>query len=127
MPKATILVVDDAPENLDVVRAVITPEFTMKAAISGPVALEIASHHCPDLILLDVTMPGMDGFEVCRRLRENQRTRAVPVLFLTAWSDPEHHERARKLGAAGLIEKPIDPQRLRERIRAELSAGNTRG
>lgn len=120
MPKKTILVVDDAPENLDVVRAIITPEFAMKAAISGTVALEIASRQPPDLILLDVTMPGMDGFEVCRRLKADPQSRHIPVLFLTGWGEPEHRVMAEGVGAAGLVEKPIDPLQLRERIRSEL-------
>ncbi len=121
MTKPTILVVDDAPENLDVARAVLTPLYLMKAAINGPLALEIAASQPPEMILLDVSMPGMDGFEVCRRLKADPRTQGIPVLFLTGWGDEEQHERARELGAAGLVEKPIDPGRLHEAIRSGLA------
>ena len=72
--KFTVLAVDDTPENLDVVKGILTPEFIVKVAINGKMALKIAQKQPPDLILLDIMMPEMDGYEVCRRLKSNPKT-----------------------------------------------------
>jgi CheY-like chemotaxis protein len=75
-----ILAVDDTPENLDVVKGLLTPKFIVKAAVNGMMALKIVEKQVPDLILLDIRMPGMDGFEVCRKLKENDASAAIPLL-----------------------------------------------
>ena len=82
--KFTVLAVDDTPENLDVVKGILSADYIVKAATSGPMALKIAAKQLPDLILLDIMMPDMDGYEVCRQLKENEQTRDVPIIFLTA-------------------------------------------
>ncbi len=72
--KFTVLAVDDTPENLDVVKGILSPEYIVKASTSGPMALKIAEKQRPDLILLDIMMPDMDGYEVCKHLMENEQT-----------------------------------------------------
>ena len=83
--KQTILVVDDTPENIDVLSGILNQEYRVKVALNGERALKIAaSDSPPDLILLDVMMPGMDGYEVCRRLKGDEATHDIPVIFVTA-------------------------------------------
>jgi putative two-component system response regulator len=85
--KAVILAVDDTPENLDVVKGALGGDFVIKAAINGMIALKIAEKAPPNLILLDIQMPGMDGFEVMSRLQAVENTQQIPVIFLTGESD----------------------------------------
>ncbi len=83
--KRLILLVDDTPENIDVLSGLLSKEYRIKVALNGERALKIAgSTPAPDLILLDVMMPGMDGFEVCRLLKENSSTQDIPIIFVTA-------------------------------------------
>ena len=82
--KPVVLAVDDTPENLLVVKGILVPEYTIKVAPSGEIALKIAQSQAVDLILLDIMMPDMDGYEVCRRLKNDPATAAIPVIFLTA-------------------------------------------
>jgi len=110
--RSVILAVDDTPENLDVVKGLLTPKFIVKAAVNGMMALKIVEKQSPDLILLDIRMPGMDGFEVCRKLKENDASAAIPVIFLTGESDAASEADAVAAGAAGYITKPIDPASL---------------
>ena len=110
--RPVVLAVDDTPENLDVVKGLLTPEFIVKAAVNGMMALKIVEKQSPDLILLDIRMPGMDGFEVCRKLKENDASAAIPVIFLTGESDAASEADAVAAGAAGYITKPIDPAAL---------------
>ena len=84
-PGLRILVVDDVPANLEVLRRALEgARYQVMVASSGEVALELAGHFFPELILLDVMMPGLDGFETCRRLKQEEKTRSIPVIFLTA-------------------------------------------
>lgn len=110
--RPVVLAVDDTPENLDVVKGLLTSKFIIKAAVNGMMALKIVEKQPPDLILLDIRMPGMDGFEVCRKLKENDASAAIPVIFLTGESDAETEADALAAGAAGFITKPIDPATL---------------
>lgn len=83
--KLTVLVVDDTPENIDVLRGVLKDEYKVKAAVSGERALKIANgENKPDIILLDIMMPEMDGYEVCQRLKSDITTRQIPIIFITA-------------------------------------------
>ncbi len=85
---STVLVVDDAPENIDLLDGVLNQDYKIKAALNGEKALKIAgSENPPDIILLDIEMPGMDGYEVCRRLKADPQTRDNPIIFVTAKSD----------------------------------------
>lgn len=110
--RPVVLAVDDTPENLDVVKGLLTSKFIVKAAVNGMMALKIVEKQPPDLILLDIRMPGMDGFDVCRKLKENDASAAIPVIFLTGESDAETEADALAAGAAGFITKPIDPDTL---------------
>lgn len=92
--KATILVVDDAPENLALISSLLKDYYKVKIAKGGEKALKIAaSDSPPNLILLDIMMPGVDGYEVCRRLKRDPKTMNIPVIFLTARSEVEDEER----------------------------------
>ena len=123
--KAVILAVDDTPENLDVVKGALGGDYVIKAAINGMIALKIAQKVPPELILLDIRMPGMDGFEVMSQLRANEATRGIPVIFLTGESDSEVRQRADDMGAAGFVTKPIDGAILRQTVVAAFSARGT--
>ena len=113
--KKVILAVDDAPENLDVVKGLLSTHYTIKAAVNGQMALKIAEKQAPDLILLDIMMPGMDGYEVCRRLKADDTTANIPVIFLTGES--EVASEVADVGGAGYVIKPIEPDDLLDHIK----------
>lgn len=117
----TILVVDDTPDNLTLMGSVLKDSFKVKVANNGERALRIArAIPPPDLILLDIMMPGIDGYEVCQQLKENEQTAAIPIIFLTARMDVEDEERGLALGAVDYITKPISPPIVLARVRAHL-------
>jgi putative two-component system response regulator len=118
--KQTILAVDDTPENLDVLKGVLIPTYSVKAAINGPMALKIAQKQQPDLILLDIMMPRMDGYEVCQLLKANSATADIPVIFVTAKSTVEDETKGFELGAVDYITKPISPPIVMERVKTHL-------
>ncbi len=108
--RKTVLVVDDAPENIRVLSTILGPHYRVKAATSGEKALALCgADPLPDLVLLDVVMPGIDGFEVCRRLKSSTRTERLPVIFVTGITDEAEKTRGRSLGAVDFIVKPVDP------------------
>ncbi|UVE18368.1 two-component system response regulator [Pseudomonas sp. LS44] len=116
-----ILVVDDVPDNLELMSELLLNYYRVKVANSGANALRIAElHPQPDLVLLDVMMPGMDGYEVCRRLKANPATQDIPVIFLTARSELADEQHGFDLGASDYITKPISPPILLARVRAQL-------
>ena len=119
--KFTILAVDDTPENLDVVKGILSADYIVKAATSGPMALKIAEKKPPDLILLDIMMPDMDGYEVCRRLKGNELTRDVPVIFLTAMDQTTDEAQGFELGAADYMTKLVNPPILKARVATHLA------
>jgi putative two-component system response regulator len=120
---AVILIVDDDPVNLAVLGGLLHPHYEVLVAPSGERALEIASREPPpELVLLDVMMPGMDGYAVLARLRKNPATRDIPVIFLTALGEARDEERGLDLGAADYIAKPIKPAVLLARVRTQLLA-----
>ncbi len=120
--KATILVVDDTPENLVLMSGLLKDDYKVKIANSGEKALKIAgSETPPNLILLDIMMPGMDGYEVCRRLKLEPRTANIPVIFLTAKSEIEDEKKGLELGAVDYITKPISPPLVMARVKNNLA------
>jgi len=119
--KPVILIVDDAPESIDVLRGVLGGEYQVKAAIDGRAALEIAESASPDLILLDVMMPDLDGYEVCRRLKLNPATERIPIVFVTTLSDPASEERGLELGAIDYVTKPYVAGLVRSRVRTHVA------
>lgn len=119
--KPVLLIVDDTPENVDVLRGFLSADYALKIATNGPLALKIANTSLPDLILLDVMMPGMDGYEVCHQLKQNEATRHVPVIFVTAKDDIEAETRGLAIGAADYITKPVSPPVVLARVRTHLA------
>ena len=120
--RQTILVVDDVSANIDVLSAVLRPEYKVKVALSGERALKIAaSDPKPDMILLDIMMPEMDGYEVCHRLKSNPSTRSIPVIFITAKSQEEDEKKGLELGAEDYITKPINPAIVLARVHTHLA------
>jgi putative two-component system response regulator len=119
--KPVVLVVDDAAESIDVARGALGQEFQVKAAINGAKALDIAAQHKPDLILLDVMMPDMSGYEVCRRLKADYTTSHIPVIFVTTLSNTENEGQGLDLGAVDYVTKPYVPSLLRTRVRTHVS------
>jgi len=119
--KPVILAVDDTPENLDVVKGLLAPKYIVKVAISGPMALKIVEKQAPDLILLDIMMPDMNGYEVCKRLKANPDTQDIPVIFLTAMDQTADESSGFDLGAADYITKPVNPPILEARVKTHLA------
>jgi PAS domain S-box-containing protein len=115
---ATILLVDDVPANLETLRELLeTDQYRLIEAADGPTALRLARETAPDLVILDVMMPGMDGYEVCRRLRADSQLAEVPVIMLTALDDKESRIAGIKAGADDFLTKPFDRSELRARTR----------
>ena len=115
-PKA-VLVVDDVPANIHTIKAILEADYKIKGATSGEKALQVAGKAPqPDLILLDVMMPEMDGYEVCRRLKADPSTSSIPVLFVTAHADDEERAKGMALGAAAYVSKPVEPEELRAAV-----------
>ncbi len=124
--KPVILAVDDTPENLDVIKGILTPAYSLRVAVNGELALKIAAEKSPDLILLDVMMPGMDGYEVCRLLKSDERTRDIPVIFVTALVGELDEVKGLKLGAVDYVTKPIVPAILLARVSTQLALQQAR-
>ncbi|MBU2551946.1 MAG: response regulator [Proteobacteria bacterium] len=116
----TILVVDDTEANLDLLVETLGDDYEVSVAMDGASALEAIEEDPPDLILLDIMMPGIDGYEVCRRLKDNEATRDIPVLFVTAMSDVRDETRGLELGAVDYITKPISPPIVKARVKNHL-------
>lgn len=123
----TILIVDDTPENLTILGEPLLPYYCVRIAISGSRALEISkSPPRPDLILLDVMMPEMDGYEVLTRLRADPDTRDIPIIFITALDSIDDETRGFELGAVDYISKPIRPSIVLARVRSQLELKQAR-
>lgn len=123
--KATVLIVDDNSDNLDVLSGVLRPFYKVKAAINGELALKVAgAKNKPDIILLDIMMPGMDGYEVCRRLKSDPSTANIPVIFVTAKSETKDEQTGFELGAVDYITKPISVPIVLARVSTQLALYN---
>lgn len=121
----TILVVDDLPDNIEVLRGILRPEYRVLAATGGEEAIKLLEGGLhPDLILLDVMMPGMDGNTVCRAIKENPRTADIPIIFVTARGDEEYEEEGFALGGVDYIAKPVRPRIVLARVRTHLALSN---
>ena len=119
-PKCTVLIVDDQAANIDVLVGALRDAYQITVARDGKTALEVVADSPPDLILLDIIMPGMNGYEVCRRLKSSELTRVVPVIFLTALADEADEAAGLALGAVDYITKPFNPALVKARIRNNL-------
>ena len=119
--KPLILIVDDVPTNIKTLGNNLRDDFTVIAATSGEDCLrQVSKEPRPDLILLDVLMPEMDGFDVCRRMKADDRTADIPIIFLTAMDDQINEEEGLKAGAVDYITKPFSPAIVKARIRIHL-------
>ena len=119
--KPAVLIVDDAPDNIALISSLLKETYRVKAATSGELALSLVEGSSPpDLVLLDIVMPGMDGYEVCRRMKANPASADIPVIFLTARSEAPDEEKGLGLGAIDYITKPISPPIMLARIRTHL-------
>ena len=123
--RQTILVADDVPENIGILANILEADYRVTFARNGLEALTAAQQKPqPSLILLDVMMPGRDGYEVCRRLKSDMRTRGIPVIFLTAQSNVSDEEVGLQLGAVDYLHKPCHPAIVRQRVRIHLELHN---
>ena len=119
--RLTVLVVDDTPANIHVLVNILSADYRTKVAINGEGALKLAQKEPhPDLVLLDILMPGMDGYEVCRQLKANPATASIPVLFVTATADEDAVAKGQSLGAEGFLMKPLDPATVIETVRRTI-------
>ncbi|OEZ57757.1 response regulator [Duganella sp. HH105] len=118
--RPTILIVDDTPDNITLLSNLLKDKYNTKVATSGATALQIVAGAPVDLILLDIMMPDMDGYETCRRLKDDPHSAAIPVLFLTAKSQPEDEAMGLSLGAVDFLRKPVNPDVLFARVALHL-------
>jgi len=125
VPHARVLVVDDSAEQLIAINAVLQDVFEVVLAGDGETALILASRDPPELILLDVTLPGRDGFDLFRRFKASPALADVPVIFLVAEGAREHEQRAFRAGAVDYIGKPIAPDTLRARVATHVRLGRS--
>ncbi len=120
--KQVILLVDDTPANIHIAQAILRDEFRIRVATSGVKALDLVkTEPMPALVLLDIEMPGMDGYEVCNRLKADPQTRDIPVIFLTAKTESEDETRGFEVGAVDYVHKPFSPTVVKARVRTHLT------
>ncbi|EHQ51154.1 response regulator receiver modulated diguanylate cyclase [Ectothiorhodospira sp. PHS-1] len=120
--KATVLIVDDQPTNIHTLASLLKADYRILTATSGKKALAMAQGDAPpDLILLDIVMPDMDGYDTCRQLKDNEATRSIPVIFVSALDHVDDEERGLNLGAADYISKPFSPAIVRARVRNQVA------
>ncbi len=126
MDKATILIVDDTAENIDIFRAILGKDYKIKVANNGQQALALAPKITPDLILLDVMMPDMNGYEVCQCLKQDPLTSHIPIIFATALRETAHEEKGFEIGGVDYITKPVSAPVVKARVRTHISLQNQR-
>ncbi len=125
MPKATdsksrLLIVDDEPGNIRILSNILAEDYALSAATDGKQALDLAKSQLPDLILLDMVMPDMDGVAVCEALKSMGETSDIPVIFVTSMVDPENEERGLLAGAVDYISKPVSPPIVKARVKIHI-------
>ncbi|MDR0322136.1 MAG: response regulator [Treponema sp.] len=122
--KNTILIIDDETINLEILNCILSPEYTIYMTKSGSSAIEMANKYVPDLILLDIIMPEMDGYEVLQTLKNSEKTQNIPVVFITGLSASEDEEKGLSLDAADFIHKPFSAMTVRLRVRNQIQIVN---
>ena len=123
---ARVLIVDDSLNNIELLGNILGDAFAVSFASNGSEGLDLCMRFLPDLVLLDVVMPGIDGFEVCRRLKANPATRDIPIIFLTSLESAVDEEYGLSLGAEDFIHKPVSPPVVMARVRTHLQLANAR-
>lgn len=116
----TLLLVDDTESNIDILVDILGAEYDLLVALDGISALETAEEEVIDLVLLDIMMPEMDGFEVCEKLKKSQKTKEIPIVFITAKTDAESIDRLYDAGGADYIIKPFREKELKSRVKTQL-------
>jgi len=119
--KNTVLLVDDIPANIKILVGALRENYRLVVATSGLDALKAANEKQPDLILLDVMMPGMDGYEVCKRLKSQRETADIPIIFVTAMNEEKDETRGFLLGAVDYIVKPVNPVIVKARVQTHIA------
>jgi sigma-B regulation protein RsbU (phosphoserine phosphatase) len=122
LSECTVMVVDDTEENIDILVETLGDDYKISVAMDGEAALEDIAENPPDLILLDIMMPGIDGYEVCRRLKADPETSDIPIIFITAMGELEDEEKGLELGAIDYIRKPIAPTIVKTKVKNQLTA-----
>lgn len=122
--KQNILIVEDNVTNVEILLNSLKDNYTVRVAVDGERALKTIDRRIPDLVLLDVMLPGMDGFELCQRLKGDSRTRHVPVIFLTGCCTPQDRLLGFNAGGSDFLTKPFDMAEVKTRIRQHLPAAN---
>ncbi len=120
--ECTILIVDDTETNIDILVDTFGEKYDVAVAMDGESALEAVEEDPPDLILLDIMMPGMNGFDVCKQLKDNPETANIPVVFLSALTEAEEKQRGLDLGAVDFITKPFDSSEIQAKVKQYLLA-----
>jgi len=118
--KTRILIVDDEPANIKILSNLLAGDHALSVATNGKQALEVARVQSPDLILLDMVMPKMDGIEVCQALKAEEVTKDIPVIFVTSMSDSFNEERGLDAGAVDYISKPVSPPIVKARVKIHI-------
>lgn len=121
LQQRNVLIVDDTPENISLLKAILKQDYGIKVALNGEKALEIAASSQVDLILMDVIMPGMDGFGICRKLKENIKTSRIPVIFVTAKNEIANEETGFACGGVDYITKPVSASIVKARVATHLA------
>jgi len=114
--KKTVLLVDDVASNIDILLDILDDDYDVSVAMDGESALEFIAEEAPDIILLDIMMPGMSGYEVCERLKADAQTKHIPVIFVTARTDAANQSKGLALGAVDYIFKPVDPAEVKNKL-----------
>jgi putative two-component system response regulator len=120
LSECTVLIVDDAETNIDILLDILGEEYDVAVAMDGESALEAVEDDLPDLILLDIMMPDIDGFQVCERLKGNPETADIPVVFLSALTEDEDRQKGLALGAVDFITKPFDVSEIQAKVKKYL-------
>ena len=118
--KSRLLIVDDEPTNIHILSNILSEDYEIRAANGGQRAIEAAVSQSPDLVLLDMIMPEIDGLEVCRQLKANESTKDIPIIFVTSMSDPANEEMGLEAGAVDYISKPVSPPIVKARVKIHL-------
>ena len=122
LSECTILIVDDAETNIDILLDILGEQYDVAVAMDGESALESVEDDLPDLILLDIMMPDIDGFQVCKQLKGNPKTADIPVILLSALTEAEDRQKGLALGAVDFITKPFDLSEIQTKVKQHLLA-----
>jgi len=116
-----VLVVDDVATNIDILLEILDEDYDVSVAMDGESAIEFVEEELPDIILLDILMPGLSGYDVCEKLKSNEKTQHIPIIFVSSKVDAADQMRGLKLGAVDYIAKPIDPFVVRDKLNIHLA------